>query len=383
MKKNLLFFVVMMALNLLAFGQSDKKVATYMRTWGLGSTQEEIDKGKHWTAEDVKGNELSSLIIAFAHIENGTDVVVQDMDSTKPNPFLNLPIEIKKLKKSYPHLKVNLSVGGWGADGFSDMALTKDSRTKFIESLIKNIKTFDFDGIDIDWEYPVNGGWGTIKSRPEDKVNFTSLMKEIREALDKLGKETKKVYGLSFAAAAGGWYFDCVELKELVKVVDYVKLMTYDYYGGWSETTGHLSSLYDNGKNEISTDAVVKAYIQQGVPKEKLMMGVPLYGRAWKGVKDGGTNGLYQAQGGDVYPDGVTQEDIASLIASGYKRYWDNTAKVPYLYNGDVFVTYEDSESLKEKAKYVKDNGLAGIMVWEYAHDIKADLFKVIKENLK
>ena len=361
----------------------EKKVATYMRTWGLGSTTEEMDKGKHWTAEDVKGNELTSLIIAFAHIENGTEVVVQDMDASKPNAFLNLPEELKKLKKTYPKLQINLSVGGWGADGFSDMAFTKENRAKFIESLITNMKKFGFDGVDIDWEYPVNGGWGTIKSVPEDKQNFTALMTEIREAFDKLGKETGKSYGLSFAAAAGFWYFDSVELVKVAQVVDYVKLMTYDFYGGWSETTGHLSNLYDNKENDISDDMIVKAYLAQGVPKEKLMLGVPLYGRAWKGVKNGGTNGLYQAHGGDVYPDGVTQDDIALLLKQGYKRYWDDKAKVPYLYNGDVFVTYEDAESLKAKAKYVKDMDLAGIMVWEYAHNIKADLFKVIKENLK
>lgn len=360
----------------------EKKVATYMRTWGLGSTSDEMDKGKHWTAEDVKGNELTSLIIAFAHIEKVTNVVVQDMDPNKPNAFLNLPEEIKKLKKTYPKLQINLSVGGWGADGFSDMAFTKENRTKFIESLIVNIKSFGFDGVDIDWEYPVNGGWGAIKSAPEDKQNFTALMTEIREAFDILGKETGKRYGLSFAAAAGDWYFEAVELAKVAQVVDYIKLMTYDFYGGWSETTGHLSNLYDN-LGDISDDTIVKAYTTQGVPKEKLMLGVPLYGRAWDGVKDGGTNGLYQPFKSDVYPDGVTQDDIAKLLKQGYKRYWDDKAKVPYLYNGDIFVTYEDAESLKAKAKYVKDMDLAGIMVWEYAHNLKGDLFKVIKDNLK
>ena len=365
----------------------DYKIVSYIRTWPLGTDVKDMMEAEHWSAEDINGEKLTNLNIAFAHIKNGTDLYIKDMqDSPEGMPgFKNLFKEIAKVQEQNPNLRINLSIGGWGADGFSDMAMTKETRSQFIANVIDWVKKYKFDGVDIDWEYPVNGGWGAIKARPEDKENFTYLLQELRTALDKLSKETKQNYELTFAAAATPGYLTWIEPKKVAPLVDYIKLMTYDFYGAWSKTTGHLANLYWNPKKpgDLSVDGTVKKFVSAGIPANKILLGVPFYGRGWKGVKNN-NNGLYQEVEEAVYPDGITYPDIMKLLEKPeYKRYWDDAAKAPYIYNGDVFITYEDKQSLQEKVKYIKDKGLRGIMVWEYAHDMDNKLLDVLDQNLK
>ncbi len=387
--------LVLLALTMLACSNNDVKeetemtrshqISSYVRTWPLGSTREAMTEGKYWTAEDIQGDKISSLIIAFGLIRNETEIFIPDLEENdEGHSFGDLKGEVAKLHEKYPELKVNFSVGGWGADGFSDMAMEEEKREVFVKNLVEMVKMYGFDGVDIDWEYPVNGGWGTIKSRPEDRENFTFLMEDIREALDLLEVEMNKEYSLSFAAYAGPAYFEWVEIDKLANIADYAKLMTYDFYGGWNQITGHLANLYNNSEKpeDISVDKVVQYYLSEGFPAEKLIMGVPFYGRAWGGVTNE-NNGLFQNVQSVMYTDGISYPDIKELIANGYTRYWDDEAKAPYLYNGDVFVTYEDAESLTYKAEYVKKMGLGGIMIWEYGHDMESELTSVIDNSFK
>lgn len=364
-----------------------KKVISYIRTWPLGSTTEDMKKGIHWKAEDIQGEKLSTLNIAFAHIVEGTNIAIEDMkDGADGTPgFKNLFEEIAKLQAKYPDLRINLSIGGWGADGFSDMAATPETRKAFIANVMGWVTKYGFNGVDIDWEYPVSGGWGAIKARPEDKTNFTALMTELRQALDAFGVANNKKYELSVAAAASPDYLTWIEPEKIAAIVDYAKLMCYDFYGSWSETTGHLANLYGNPAkpDDLNVDAVVQNFLKAGFPVEKLLLGVPFYGRAWKGVPNT-ENGLYQKAQEATYPDGITYPDILALMKNGgFTRYWDDVAKAPYLYNGDVWITYEDEQSLTEKIKYIQEKGLRGMMVWEYAHDMNTLLFDVVNKQLR
>lgn len=360
------------------------KIISYIRTWPLGSDVEDMMKGNFWKAEDIKGEKLTTLNIAFGHIVNETDIHIQDLsDSEEGMPgFKNFFEELEKVQQQNPNLRINLSVGGWGAGGFSEMAMTKENRTAFIANAMDWIEKYGFDGIDIDWEYPVNGGWGTISSAPEDKENFTFLMQELRVALDELGEKLGKKLELSFAAMAGPAYLDWIEPLKVAEVVDYAKIMCYDFYGSWNDSTGHLANLHKSSlkPDDVSVASSVEGFLAAGFPASKLILGVPFYGRGWKGVGSE-NNGLYQKAEEAIYVDGVTYPDIKKLIASGeYTRYWDDEAKAPYLYNGDVWVTYEDAESLKAKMDFIKEKGLRGIMVWEYAHDMGTELFDALNE---
>ncbi|MDR1866777.1 MAG: glycoside hydrolase family 18 protein [Treponema sp.] len=370
------------------------RVSAYIRTWALGSTQEEFDRGVYWTFDQIKAEYLTDIILAFGLIDqqDKSSIYLPDLydsesklrhGATVPG-FKSLWREVVKLKARYPHLKVNLSVGGYLAE-FSDTMHDPALRAKFISAVLISLGVHDLDGIDIDWEYPVGPDWGSeIKARPEDRQNYLALLSELRTALDGLGAQTGKRYSLSTAVPASGWFVQKNDVVAAAQLVDSLKLMAYDYYGSWSGQTGHCANLSNNPNDPDwggwSTKQALDAYLNAGVPPGKLMIGIPFYGRAWNGVEDGGVNGLYQKYKESAFPDGLPWSKIKEFLkeGSGYTRYWDNRAQAPFLYNGDTFITYTDAEAIRLITAYGKEKGLGGVFTWEYAHDIHADLLSVM-----
>ncbi len=297
-------------------------------------------------------------------------------------------------RAKHPDLKVMIACGGWGSRGFSDMASTPENRTKFVNSTIAFIKKYDLDGVDMDWEYPTIPSVGT-KARPEDKQNFTLLMRELRTEMDKLDRPQT----LSFAAAGWKAYYDYIEVEEINQIVDFYNVMTYDLVIAAFPYTGHhtalgwikekdiinhpIAAFLDPSKKDMAgSDAswevhsVEKTFdycISLGIPREKLVVGSAFYGRAWKGVAPD-NKGLYQANKG-AYIGWCNYRKIRSDFESknGFVRYWDPIAKAPYLYNetDSIFISYDDPESVALKTSYAKDQKLGGIMFWELGNDVK------------
>jgi chitinase len=245
--------------------------------------------------------------------------------------------------------------------------------------------------VDIDWEYPVGPEWGAeIKTQPADRANYVSLLSELRAALDTLGAETGKRYGLSTAVPASPWFPKVNDVVAVSKIVDGLKLMAYDYYGGWSKQTGHHANLSNNPDDPDwggwSTEQALQVYLDAFVPREKIMLGIGFYGHAWQGVEAGpyeDTPGLYQPWKSLPWDQGtVSYLEIKKLLepGSGYTRYWDALAQAPYLYNGDIWISYTDEEQIELLAQYAKERRLGGVFVWEYGHDINAELLKVLAE---
>ncbi|GMO47298.1 MAG: hypothetical protein Ta2G_02690 [Termitinemataceae bacterium] len=397
------------------------KVTAYLRTWPLNhwgaDGKVETANPINWKAEDIKGEYLTDLIIGFAKIDaaDGTSIFVPEVESRTPygnNPnaeiakemtsvtFPSLWAEVSKLQKKFPKLKIHLSVGGWEADGFSAMSADEEKKAKFIAALMAIVKERKLDGVDIDWEYPVGPSWGglPIDTDPGDRENYVALLRDTRAALDKLGGETKKRYSLSSAIPASGWFAESNDLVAAAAYLDTYKLMAYDYFGGWTATTGHHANIYNSPQDTTqwpgSTDVYLQSYFNAGLDPSKIMLGVGTYGRAWKGVVDGGTHGLYQAHQGAVFNDSNPDRGTISwsngspalkelLADPSYTRYYDDVAKQPYLYNGDIFVTYTDEQQIKDLCAYAKEKGLAGIFYWEYGHDNNGELLKFMAENSK
>ncbi len=380
----LLMFILfcLAAIPFSACAQPKLPVVSYIRTWPIGSDPADIRKGRNWAADDIRGDLVSTLNIAFGLLK-GNKIEVRDLKG-----FPNLFEEVAAAKAAYPHLKFNLSVGGWGAEGFSDMALTAESRAEFVENAISWITKYNLDGLDIDWEYPVGPSWGQeIKSRPEDAENYIALLTDLRTAFDSLSRELGRPLTVTTAVPASTWFPAVIDLVAVQEQVDYLKLMSYDYYGTWSATTGHAANLYNNPDDPEwggwSTDQAVRMYLNAGVKPEKLLMGVPFYGRGWRGVGPE-NNGLFQSYKSGLYGDGLNWMDMQDKIFTdpSFVRHWDDTAKAPYVYNGDVFITYEDEESLACKVAYAKEMGLAGIMIWEYGHDLRAELLQALNDSI-
>jgi chitinase len=288
------------------------------------------------------------------------------------------------LKRKKPSLEVLVSVGGWsGSGGFSDMAVSAATRAKFIESVVGFVKKYQLDGLDIDWEYPGQAGAGN-KFRPEDKGNFTLLLKELRARFDREGKALHRRLLLSIAAGASDHFLQETEMGEAQRYLDTVNLMSYDYYvPGWDKAGNHAPLFVDPADpRKVSADGSVKAFEAAGVPAKKLVLGVPFYGKVWGNVA-AVNHGLFQP--GEAVPNVYARYgDIAGLMQQGFVRYWDDAAGVPYLYSDEKrqFVSYEDSESLARKCAYVRGQGLAGVMFWEYFSDPTGDLLNAISRGL-
>lgn len=349
-----------------------RKVTAYVAAW------------ENWSAKDIDAKKLTNINLSFARIEEGVIANVKvDGKSIEDSHFA----ELKKAKEINPNLKISIAVGGWGGDGFSDAALTPESREKFADSVVTYIKKYDLDGIDIDWEYPVQGGWGAIKARAEDKENFTLFMKALREKLDQLGTNENRKYLLTYAASVQPWAIANLEFDKVVPLVDAIYLMTYDYHGGWEPQTGHLSPLYPNAKDTLGiggTADAVKRYIAAGAPPEKIIFGTPFYGRYWQGVEKK-ENGLYQKASNQGGGQATYKEILEKYSAKqGFKRCWDDSAKAAYLFNEKtgVFVTLNDPEALKYEMEFVRKMNLGGVFLWEYTQDDKGVLLDKLYQGM-
>ena len=296
--------------------------------------------------------------------------------------------QFRKLKLQYPDLKVLISIGGWdGSSQFSDAALNDESRQKFASSCIRlYFQDYPgvFDGIDIDWEYPVSGG--LKPGRAEDRHNFTLLLAELRKGLDAQGSADGKQYLLSIAAPAGDYASTHFELDQIYPYLDWVNLMTYDIHGTWDTITNFNAPLYNSSsnpiKNDTSVDSSVMAYLKTGLPPQKLNVGVPFYGISWQDVPD--TNhGLYQVAAGPA-TSSIDYLTIKNTSLPASTRYWQEEAKNAWLYNPStgILIAYDDPESVGIKADYVKEHSLGGIMIWELSQD-GGELFAAIYNQLK
>lgn len=358
------------------------KIVAYFTSWG------------NLKVSDIDGAKLTHINYAFANIVDGEIALSSPKEQEEPFPgrcegedcakFLDDFQALRQLKQTYPHLQTLVSVGGWTWSGrFSDVALTEKSRAKFADSAVKFIREHGFDGVDLDWEYPVEAGLESNVRRAEDKGNFTLLLKQIREKLDAAGKEDGKHYLLTIASGANPKYVVNTELDQVGATVDFINIMTYDFHGDWEAISGNNAPLYfdpadpDPNAHRFYAEAAVNGHLNAGVPPKKLVLGIPFYGRSWGGCAPD-NNGLYQPCEG-----GKTERWEAN--GNGFVRYWNDSTKVPYLYKAETgqFVSYEDEQSIGYKAEFIKSNGLGGAMFWELNGDRDGSLLARLAQSLK
>jgi chitinase len=329
---------------------------------------------------DIAAHKLTRINFAFANLQGGKIVTGSASDAANMATLI-------ALKRENPSLTVLVSVGGWLWSGnFSDMALTSESRRVFIQSVIEFIERYQLDGLDIDWEYPGMAG-ATNHFRPEDKLNYTRILAELRKQFNDEEKKLHRRLFLTIAAGASSEFLAHTEMAEVQKYVDTVNLMAYDYYEPDSDTsTGNHAPLFTDPSDpkKISADRSVQEFEQAGVPAEKIVLGVPFYGHTWGQVPDQ-NHGLFQPGKPIPNVEANYSNISANMLNHGFTRYWDAAASVPYLYSPaqKIFVSYEDPESLAPKCKYVLDHKLAGIMFWDYSSDPSGKLLDAIDMGLR
>ena len=338
-------------------------VGGYIGSWNLNSN----------TPVDTPFNKLTHLFYSFADVTS-TGTVQLPQDGTGTGDIAKL----QQIKAQNPNLKIMLSIGGATENDFSSAAATVQSRANFAQSAIQLMKTNGFDGLDIDWEYP----------RANEDNNYIQLLAQLRTQINQASQNDGKQYLLTTALSGspyqlsasdyGGnpYDFSPQDLRATSDYVDFINVMSYDYHGPWENTTNHQSALYkstnDNTYNaaKVNTNWAIQRYLSAGVPATDIVLGIPLYGRTWTGVNAGSNNGLFQQGTGSSER---TYRELYNLLGTnGYQSFWDNSAKVPYIYSSQtkVFSTYENNQSILGKTDYVKQQGLGGAFFWEITQDL-------------
>ncbi len=272
----------------------------------------------------------------------------------------------------HPHILPVLSVGGWGADGFSQAAATEHGRQLFVDSAIELMQTHGFLGLDIDWEYPGSSAGG-IASSPDDRENFTRLMQALRAGLDRLTKQDKRKRLLACALGASSSLVENIDCYAIGHIANQINLMTYDMYRPYQ--TCHHTALYANhAHRSFSADEAVQCYTAAGLPAEKIMLGCAMYGRVYEltSVND---KPLYAAS-----PSTGTQTIAyhALLNDPSYRFYFDEEAKASYALSKQSFVSCDTAQSIACKRDYVQAKGLMGLMCWEYSSDAEGALLRAM-----
>ncbi|MFF4274336.1 glycoside hydrolase family 18 protein [Streptomyces sp. NPDC001536] len=303
--------------------------------------------------------------------------------------------QLRELKAKHPDLKVLISLGGWSwSTHFSDAALTPASRKKFVASCIdlyiKGNLPVDgarggpgsaaglFDGVDLDWEWPGSPGDTDTVYRPEDKKNFTALVREFRTQLDAYakshaprGKKAKHYDLTAFVPAAPKAIDAGFDIPRIMRDIDFVNLQGYDYHVSSEPTTAQQSALF--AQNDFSVDQTVRDWVRRGAKPRQLVVGMPFYGQGWTGVSGAG-DGLGQPATGPAkgtWADGYEDYKVLkTLAASGtytvHRDRWNGSA---WIFDGTTLWTYDDPKVLATKSAYVRKLGLGGAMFWSLDAD--------------
>ncbi len=285
--------------------------------------------------------------------------------------------QMQELKRMYPALKIVISFGGWGqSDGFSG-AVQPEHLKEFVRGCVETFiqgrfapgieAPGIFDGIDIDWEYPVEGG--VTQGRAEDTANFTAMAGEFRRQLDAIHP------GLLLTAAlpAPAELYKNFELKKIAASMDYLSIMAYDLHWDSEPMTFLHSPLFHDPKDPSkppfdtrSADYAVRGFLAAGVPANKIVLGVPFYGKGWTGVQDV-NHGLYQSASGPATAGGSYRE-LKQLTGVADRKY-NKKAATCSVWSNNNFWSYDCPEAMRRKMSYIRKQRLGGVMFWELSHD--------------
>ena len=336
-------------------------------------------QGKTIPAAQIDPHAMSRINYAFAEIHKGLLVEGSAADAAN---FRTLAL----LRQQNPGLEILISVGGWSGSGpFSDLALTRASRARFIRSAVRFLQRHDLDGIDIDWEYPGQPGAGN-PHRAADRANFTALLAELREQLNHQGPVHGHPLRLTIAAEASRDFLAHTEMRLAARSLDTVNLMSYDYREPADNSlAGPHAPLFASplDPEAAAADTAVKDFIAAGVPAEKLLLGVPFYAHIWRDVP-AAHDGLYQP-GNSAKPNYAPYSAIASgALGPESQLHFDPATCNSWIYNPSrkLFASFDDPQAVTCKARYVLSHHLGGIMFWNYEAD-NGDLLKSINTQLR
>lgn len=349
----------------------DKVVVCYVASWaayrqGNGA----------FSLENLRPEHCTHLIYAFAGL-NASNWTIRSLDPWADMEKDGTGNYRKMTAFRKQGLKVSLGIGGWneGSKNYSIMASSLDRRKIFIASAVEFLKTYGFDGLDLDWEFP-----GSRGGAPYDKQNFVSLVKELKDAF----REHR--FSLTAAISAVKSTIDIAyDIPEISKYLDYIHVMAYDYHGAWNKRVLPNSPL--RSKDQLDVEHTITYLLQQGVPAEKLVLGLAMYGRTFVLVDpflpttqpdkinligmpslDTGFKGPYTSEEGFMGFNEICEALV--MYPQNWTTGWDNESSTAYaVKNKDHVVVYDDRKAMIAKVEYAKRQKLGGVMVWSIDTD--------------
>ncbi|KAH7146557.1 glycoside hydrolase superfamily [Dactylonectria macrodidyma] len=343
--------------------------AVYFTNWGI--------YGRNYQPADLPASEISHVLYSFLNLRADGTVYTGDSyadlekhydgdswSDTGTNAY-GCVKQLYLLKKSNRQLKVMLSIGGWTwSTNFAAAASTEATRATFATSSVTLMKDWGFDGIDIDWEYPAD---------ETEAANMVLLLQAVRNELDSYAAQyaSGHHFQLSIAAPAGSTNYEKLHLTELGNILDHVNLMGYDYSGSWDSTSGHSANLYANADKPnttpFNTDTTINAYIDGGVTANKLVLGMPIYGRSFEA--NSGIGEVFSGVGTGSWEAGVW--DYKALPRAGATVEFDDVAQAYYSYDSTTqeLISFDTPDMVQKKVSYLQGLGLGGSMFWEASAD--------------
>lgn len=274
-------------------------------------------------------------------------------------------------------VKVLISLGGWGWDeNFAAMSLDPPAEDRYVKAVMAVVDKYDYDGIDLDWEYPDTN---------IEIVGFERLSRRFRKLLDELGKKKNRSMLLTMAAAAHPKTLDWLRTDFLLETMDWVNIMTYDYFSSWAVFAGHHSPLFASSRlpedEVLSTELTMKYLLEEkGLPADRLTVGIPLYGRVFA------VSEPYSSNVDKPKPRKAAANYVEIYMLQkkeNWTRWWDDETKTPWLFAPDdsEIICYDDSESIAIKTGWAMKQGFRGVFFWQIAADRMPDGTNPLQET--
>ncbi len=366
----------------------ETQIIGYLQSWKW------IDEQDRLHLEHIPFEKLTVINYSFFYsLESGhlvgmdpmADAYFLDGKTKSRFPWFNSPKSIFHYARRH-QTKVILSIGGWDhSQHFPTVSASPEKRAIFAHDCANLMRKYEFNGIDIDWEFP---GYKNHGGSPADRDNFTLLLQAVRDSLDYIEEKNGTRYLLTASLPAASGHLPDLDIVSITPLLDYFNIMTWDLFGSWGEVSNHNAALFGPraGDSTRCFDGAFKLYhIDHGVPAEKINLGAAFYGHSYSEC-----DSLYSSHSGadkSYFTAGDLLYSKMSAKSEQFDKHWDERAQAPYWINTEqqLLLSLDDEKSVGLKADYILQNKAGGLLIWplmgDYTEEGTTSLLDVIQEK--